>query len=54
MVYGMIMNNKLLQKKLLVDIKDYKKISGINKIIEKNGKGKEYLIESNVLIFEGK
>jgi len=36
-----------------VDIKDYKKISGKYRIGEKNGKGKEYLIESNKLIFEG-
>ena len=36
-----------------MNIKYYKKISGKYKIGEKNGKGKEYLIESNKLIFEG-
>ena len=50
---NIIMNNKLLQSILLVNIKNYKKISGKYKIGEKNGKGKEYLIESNKLIFEG-
>jgi len=52
-ILNMIIYNKLLQKLLSVDIKNYKKISGKYKIIEKNGKGKEYLIESNKIIFEG-
>ena len=38
----MIMYNKELQKKLDVDIVEYKKLSGKYKIGEKNGKGKEY------------
>jgi len=42
-----------LQKAFLVNINDYKRISGKYKIIEKNGKGREYLINSNILIFEG-
>ena len=48
-----IMYNKKLQNLLLVDIENYKKINGKYKIGEENGKGKEYLIESNKLIFEG-
>jgi len=44
-ILNMIMYNKLFQNLLFVNIKNYKKISGIYKIGEKNGKGKEYLIE---------
>jgi len=47
------MQNKLFQNLLLVDINNYKKVSGKYKIGEKNEKGKEYLIKSNKLIFEG-
>ena len=36
-----------------VDIEDYKKASGRYKIVEKNGKGREYILNSNKLIFEG-
>jgi len=53
-ILNMIMYNKELQKILLVDIKDYKKISGLYKIGEKNGIGREYTINTNALIFEGK
>jgi len=42
-----------LQKICLVDILYYKKISGKYKIGEKNGKGKEFIIDTNRLIFEG-
>ena len=52
-ILNVIKYNKLLQKKFLFDIKDYKKISGKYKIGEKNGKGKEYLMYSNILKFEG-
>ena len=50
---NMIIYKKDLQKMFLVGIEDYIKISGIFKIVEKNGKGKEYLLEINQLIFEG-
>ena len=50
---NLIKYNKLIQNLLSVDITNYKKISFKYKIGEKNGKGKEYLIESNCLIFEG-
>ena len=50
---NLIKYNKLIQNLLSVDITNYKKISFKYKIGEKNGKGKEYLIESNKLIYEG-
>ena len=46
---NMIIYNKKLQKIFLVDIENYKKISGKYKIIEKNGKGREYIIKGNIL-----
>ena len=49
----MIIYNKQLQKIFDVDIEPYKIISGKYKIGDKNGKGKEYLLKTNVLIFEG-
>jgi len=49
----MIIYNKKLQKLCLVGIEDYKKKSGKYKIGGKNGKGKEYIINTNILIFEG-
>ena len=50
---NMIMYSKELQKKLDVGIEAYKKLSGKYKIGEKNGKGKEYKLITNELIFEG-
>ncbi len=50
---NIIIYNKKIQKILLIDIEDYKRVSGKYKIIENNGKGKEYKINSNILIFEG-
>ena len=52
-ILNMIIYNKELQKMFLIDIEDYKKISRIYKIYEKKGKGKEYLLSTNILIFEG-
>ena len=49
----MIAYNKELQKIFLLDINDYKKKSRIYKIGEKNGIGKEYIMNTNILIFEG-
>ena len=48
-----IIYNKNLQNKLGIDIEDYKNISGIYKIGEKNGKGSEYMLNTNILIYEG-
>ena len=50
---NMIIYNIELQNLLSVDINDYKIISGKQRIIEKNGKGREYIINTNLLIFEG-
>ena len=50
---NMIIYNKQLQKILGVDIKVYKEISGKYKIGEKNGKGREYTLNGDKLIFEG-
>ena len=49
----MINNNKLIQNKLNLDLEYYKKISGKYKIAEKNGNGREYILNTNKLIFEG-
>ena len=49
----MILYNKELQNMYAIDIEDYKKIGGKYKTGEKNGKGKEYIINTNILLFEG-
>ena len=49
---NIIINNKVIQKKLEINIKNYEKISERYKIGEKNGKGKEYNYNRQ-LIFEG-
>jgi len=51
-ILKLIIYKKQLQKILGFDIKDYKKISGKYKIDGKNGKGKEYLLNTNILVFE--
>ena len=53
---NMIIYNKGLQKINLIDIKDYKKINGKYKIVEKkgNGNGREYILNTKILVFEGK
>jgi len=50
---NMIIYNKHLQKIFGVNIKSYKKISRRYKMGEKNGKGREYTINGNSLVFEG-
>jgi len=50
---NLIKYNKKLQEILGVNIEMFKKISGRYIIGEKNGKGKEYMLNSNTLIFEG-
>ena len=50
---NMIIYNKQLQKKLGVNILDYKNLSKICKIVKKDGQGKEFTIDTNKLIFEG-
>ena len=43
-----------MQKICSLGIEDYKKESGKYRIGEKNGKGKEFIIYKDILIFEGK
>ena len=45
--------NKKLQKMFFIDIENYKSTSGKYKVIYEDGKGKEFLIQSNIIIFEG-
>jgi len=45
--------NKDLQKNLDINIGNYKNIRGIHREIDRNGKGKEYYISNNHIIFEG-
>ena len=49
----MIQYSKELQKICIIDIEYYKKISGKYKIVGNNGKWKEYIINANIMIFEG-
>ena len=45
--------NNILKDRLNIDIIDYKQLSGKYFIGNKNGKGKEYNILNDKLIFEG-
>ena len=42
-----------MQKPLLIDLEDYEVISRKYKMVERNGKGKEYNKYNDELIFEG-
>jgi len=48
-----VIYNKNLQNKIEVNIDNYKKASGKYRKGKRNGKGKEYRIYSNKLLFEG-
>ena len=50
---NIIKYSKYFQKQLSINIEYYKKISGKYKIDGINGPGKEYALNTNVLIFEG-
>ena len=50
---NLIIYNKEIQRILGIDINTYKKKSGKYRIIEKNGKGREYTLIGDKLIFEG-
>ena len=45
--------NKKIQNKLCINIEDYKNLGNRTKIIENNGLGKEYRLNTNIVIFEG-
>ena len=49
----LVSHNKQIQKKLKLSINDYKNESKREIIGERNGKGKEYKLGANILIFEG-
>ena len=49
----LIAYNKHIQNMLGIDINHYKKISRRYKIGKKNGFGKEYNLNKNILIFKG-
>ena len=51
--FDIIKYNKVFQNEYQITLEDYKKISGKYKINGINGEGKEYLIGSNILTFEG-
>ena len=51
--FDLIIYNKNLQNAFKINLEDYKKISGRYKIVEKDGKVKEFALDSNFLIFEG-
>jgi antitoxin component YwqK of YwqJK toxin-antitoxin module len=48
-----ILYNKQLQKRIEVDINDYKNISKRYKFEESNGCGKEYIKDTEIIIFDG-
>ena len=49
----LIKNNKSLQENLNINLINYKYYSGRYIIYEKNGKGKEFLVDDGRLIYEG-
>ena len=51
--FNIIIYNKYLQNIFGINIEDYKKLSGKYKVGKKDGKGKIYKINTNILIFEG-
>jgi len=53
-IFKIIIYNKYLQHTYKINIKDYKKMSGKYKVGKKNGRGREFELYTNNLIFEGK
>ena len=52
-LFNLIVYNKNLQRALKINIEDYKKASGKYKIGKREGMGKIYILNTNILIFEG-
>ena len=50
----LVIYNKLLQSKLGIDIELYKKQSGKYIIDKKDGLGKEYILNTEILLYEGR
>ena len=53
-LFNIINYNKQWQNILNINIEDYKKLSGKYKIGKKDGIGKVYKLNTNILLFEGK
>ena len=51
--FDLIIYNKNLQNALKINIEDYKKISGRYKIGPKDGNVKEFILNTDILLFEG-
>ena len=51
--YKMIIYNNKYKKRFQINIEDYKKLSGKYVIRERNGKGKEYTLDTKLFIFSG-
>ena len=51
--YKMIIYNNKYKKRFQINIEDYKKLSGKYVIGERNGKGKEYTLDTKLFIFSG-
>ena len=50
----MIIYNKIFQNKLGINIENYKKQSGKYKIGKKDGLGKAYILNTEILLYEGR
>ena len=50
---NLVCYNKCLQNKLELNLENYRRESGKIKIGERNGYGKIYLSDENILLFEG-
>ena len=51
--FSLINHNKKIQKVFQIDTESFRKISQRYRIIQNDGKGQEFLINTNYLIFEG-
>ena len=52
-ILKLIVYNKKFQNIFKVNIGNYKKVLGICRIVEKDGKGRDYIVDTNKLIFLG-
>ena len=49
----MVIYNQKIKNKLGINLNDYKRVSGKKQVGERNGKGKEFTLDKNILVFEG-
>ena len=52
-LFNIIIYNKQWQNVLKINIEDYKKLSGKYKIGKKDGRGKVFKLNTNILLFDG-